>query len=151
MREFYRWLSGFADGEGCFIIHVDKPTNKYPTTQCAFIIALRADDSKVLHEIYQFLRIGNIYNRKATTDYLRRATKPQVAWWVRKKVDCQKLVSIFDKFPLRSKKLRDYKLWRRGVLIMAHPKYPQAGDLDRLRELRDRMKNIRKYKEPSNA
>jgi LAGLIDADG endonuclease len=109
---FGHWLAGLADGEGCFIVY---PVNgaQYATR---FTIRLRVDDWPMLEEIHRRTAIGT----------LNRESRPRgtawgdlARWTVETKAACVALVELFDTYPLRSKKARDYALWREAVLLRA--------------------------------
>lgn len=109
---FAHWLAGFVDGEGCFSVH-RKVVNGYETYDCQFTMGLRSDDKPILVEIQRHLGgIGSIADRPA------RETgngKPQARFCVSSKTDCQKLRAIFEVFPLRAKKARDFEIWSHAL------------------------------------
>ena len=114
-REIGCRLASLADGEGCFFIGklVNKQGNPYYS--CSFQVKMRADDEPFLERMADLTGIG------ALTEYISQRQdghdrKPQVAWIVRTKADCLTLCMIFDRYPLWSKKARDYAIWRRAVI-----------------------------------
>ena len=109
---FGHWLAGFSDGEGCFRIHKGKSGTYYA---CHFQIKLRDDDLDILAECQRRTRIGNIY--RDTPSRQTRNSNPNATWVVQARAECWKLVSIFDQFPLRSKKARDYVIWKKALDI----------------------------------
>lgn len=127
------WLSGFADGEGCFALGRDRAL-----IIPAFTIKLRDDDGAVLREL-QSVFGGRIHAepRKSLTEC------PQLLWRVQSKADLPNLIGYFDNFRLRAKKARDYAVWREGVLI-----YIECGGRDpRLPALREKLMAGRRYLE----
>ena len=78
---------------------------------CSFSIALRLDDQQILLELQQRLGIGRVYSERVTN----RRSKPQAAWRVHDKAGVRRLVEVFDRYPLRAKKARDFAIWRRAV------------------------------------
>ena len=87
-----------------------------------FAIGLRADDVAILEllketfggHIIESLPLPLLYNNGK--EYI---SKPITEWKIYSKLDLLKIVIYFDKFPLRSKKARDFKLWREAVRIYA--------------------------------
>jgi len=110
-RDFLNWFVGFTDGEGCFLI---RNTRKKHYTD--FIIHLRADDIAILEEIRTRLGFGSVAveNRQYHYDRYDRQF-PMGYFKVCKIKDCQRLVALFDHFPLRAKKKADYEIWREAV------------------------------------
>ncbi len=145
-EHFYIWLSGITDGEGCFMIEhrvtnwrrgkkislVGLPSEFYPS----FIIGLRADDKAVLEEISQQLGFGYVYYKKPTlrgnASFTLRVSGKH----------CLRLIEIFDKYPIMSKKRRDYQVWRSFTLA----RYMDVKDYEFLSQCFRGIKEVRKYK-----
>lgn len=114
---FGHWLSGFTDGEGCFVLRVGKAKwqpKGFPTA--CYQILLRCDDRPILERIHAYFGCGSLCT-------LIRATtpngKPQTNFTVRKIPDLMGVVvPHFDRFPLHAKKARDYVIWRKGVELL---------------------------------
>lgn len=130
------WLAGFADGEGSFCINrkygrngklLAEGSRFYPV----FSIGLRADDLAVLDDLRATFG-GKLYFNGAR-ETPGRNNAPRYNWLVGKKADLCKLVAYFDAHPLRSKKSRDYAIWRRAVLLYVRHGSP-APELGALRE-----------------
>lgn len=109
---FGHYLAGLVDGEGCFTISPNRPG-----FACRLSLSLREDDAAILHVIRERTRVGKILTRPPQTSEVKR--RAQTVWRVQKKAECQTIVAIFDRFPLRAKKARDYSVWREAVLDMA--------------------------------
>lgn len=123
------WLAGFIDGEGSFGIVTLRAT----TFQCRFSLTLRDDDRAILESLHAITQLGHLTPQKA-----RGGSKPQLAWVIDSKMDCQELVCILDRFPLRTKKIRDYLVWRAAVL-----EWCRAHGRSRTDEYRDRMASLK--------
>lgn len=145
---FGYWLSGFVDGEGCFSIHHQKRTD---SCMAALTIALRDDDAAILYEIRDALGLGLIYHNKPRQV---GPSKPQVRWDVHRKADVLQLVALFDRYPLRAKKKRDYEIWRRAVLewqtIVHYAKTNRRDQHAQMKALRRELMAVRSY-EPTLA
>ncbi len=112
---FGHWLSGFTDGEGCFMLNCSDSGHRRPERWGLLTISLRADDVDILLLIQSYLGCGRICNRKQYNNF----RQPQFTYQVSRKSDLARvLVPHFDRFPLRAKKSRDYTLWREGVLLL---------------------------------
>jgi hypothetical protein len=137
---FGHWLAGFVDGEGCFAV---VPQNG--GYGCRLTVQVRADDGAVLEEICARTGLGMVttVSRAAAA-----GVNPQVAWLVRAKADCQAAVLLFERYPLRAKKARDFAIWREAVaewsLKRGHNRYaPQ--DWGRLADLKLALSEIKRF------
>lgn len=133
--EWASWFSGLVDGEGCFIIY--RVGGKYHSA--SFIINMRADDRPMLEEIKRTLGFGAVHRRRR-----QRTGNDTHAYHVSGAKKMLALVRLFDQYPLRSRKRRDYEVWRTFVLLHASPK--NATD-PRLAELFDEIKQARRFEE----
>jgi hypothetical protein len=103
---FGYWLSGLADGEGCFRI-ARSGKRLHPR----FGLLFRADDRALVEMVQQkFNGIGGIHEGKGYSGH-----NPMVQWEVFDKLGLQVIVEFFGRFPLRSKKAKDFVLWRDAV------------------------------------
>lgn len=108
---FMSWFAGFADGEGYFGLEYNNGSN-YPSFRPSFVIKVRGDEEKVINEIKAKTGLGRINKIKIPNG------NEQIRFEITTLEDCKNLIKIFDKFPLRAKKARDYKIWRTAVLYM---------------------------------
>lgn len=117
------WFSGFADGEASFaILRISYDDRAYYRPE--FIINLRSDDTGVLVRLQDTFG-GSLYQEPSHTFYNPRndkeyTSKPRAKWTVLSKKDLLKIVEYFEEFPLRSKKARDFKIWKEAVDIYVH-------------------------------
>lgn len=112
---FGYWFSGLSDGEAHFQARVGT-THGYKSLYLRFSIGLRLDDKSVLEYIHSTLQVGTVHDhhRWKTKTPLQRH---QATFQVSKATDIRGvLIPMFDKYPLRTKKLRDYQVWREIVL-----------------------------------
>lgn len=135
---FRAWFSGFVAGEGCFIIHTKVDCRQFRTK---LQIGLRDDDLDILIEIQERLQMGKI--RRYAYQHKRVNANPGATWTVVKQADCQKLVEIFQKYPLRAKKQKDFEIWREAVA--ENTKSIKQRNLGKLRYLHDKLKLVRQY------
>jgi hypothetical protein len=146
---FGHWLAGFADGEGCFSILHHKGREAY---HCQFIIGLRDDDTAILREVHARTGLGYLRRREVCPSSVKNA-RAQTYWVVHRKTDCLALVEIFDRYPLRAKKARDYAVWREAVLEWERWTGKRVGvrqrtcyvDWRRMAELRRQIQAVRQY------
>uniref|UniRef100_A0A6M3LBZ0 Putative homing endonuclease n=1 Tax=viral metagenome TaxID=1070528 RepID=A0A6M3LBZ0_9ZZZZ len=109
---FGLWFSGITDGEGCFFIEKQLPSTQqdYIKYRGQFYIVLRADDLATLQYIRKELGFGKLYYKKP-----RGNSCPQFCFKVTSVEDCYKLIKVFDTYKLRSKKLKDYEVWKEFI------------------------------------
>lgn len=143
--DFGHWLAGFADGEGCFHIRINSRAGGRVTYACAFRLQLRDDDDDILNEIRLRTNIGAVHYISGTGN-----ARSSAAWSVGSKADLLALVAIFDRFPLRAKKARDFGIWREAVLYWATNYRKQAAvdgiaDWSRMAEFKNRLEAARVY------
>ena len=98
------YLAGFADGEGCFFISGQG--------SASFIVKLRDDDLPLLEWCQRTTGVGRI-SRVASN---KSNQQPQAVWTTSRKRECLWLTELFDCFPLRGKKARDFAIWRQAVI-----------------------------------
>ena len=108
------WFAGFADGEASFGISARKNPRYnggvHYLPSCS--IGLRDDDGPLLLRVQEAFG-GNIHYHAGRVNM----QNPVVRWTCARKDELQGLVEYFDRFPLRSKKARDYTIWRDAVHI----------------------------------
>ena len=144
-NEFFWWFVGFVDSKGCFIVE-----GSGKTYYCRFIINLRKDDENILRTVKERLNIGKIYYPKLQNKR-RPGAKEQCQWKVFKKSECLKLVKIFDEYQLRTKKVRDYKIWRQAVIFMNEKEKgnrwigPLWSNWKTMEQFKEQIKKVRKY------
>lgn len=107
------WLAGFADGEATFVITRSGSTSggRRRAFTARFALALRADDIGLLGELQAEFG-GSIH-----VGAKRPGSHPMATWTVASKRDLSRLIDYFDRFPLRSKKARDFAIWREAALL----------------------------------
>ena len=105
-RDFFNWLAGFIDGEGCFYITRD---SKRSVWRARFALTVRSDDRPVVEEAQRKTGVGTIHN------YFAQSGSQVTRWVVQSRPDCEELVRLLDKYPLRAKKRGDFLIWKRAV------------------------------------
>lgn len=138
---FGYWFSGFVDGEACFLVQRRADLG---TVSCKFAITLRADDLPLLHMIKEKTGFGVVRVNKKTY----RTSNLQAHWTVSNKPGCLGLVEIFDRYPLQSKKVRDYMIWRDAVFAWHEITRGKTANWDRMYQYADQIKAIRAYQTP---
>ncbi len=129
-------LAGLTDGEGCFCIWKSSRPRRVDTWTIAFVIHMRRDDLPLLEDFQAKTGLGRIHiGRRRTVG----GDHPSVRWVVSRKADCLKLIALFETYPLRSKKAKDFAVWAEAVRARSR------GDFSRVAELADVLREGRRY------
>lgn len=113
-------LAGLTDGEGHF--GIAKNTKHGLTTYtCVFVINMRDDDAPLIEWLHETSGLGVIYRATAIRQRQGWETNPTISWRVQKKVECLQVVAIFERYPLLSKKARDFEIWAKAVRYLNGP------------------------------
>jgi hypothetical protein len=107
-----KWITGFADGEGCFAINIySREDRKTPAVQFGFSIGLSERDFAIVKKIKKFFGIGfcSIRKNKEDRDAYYACNGPNA---IR-----EKIIPHFDKYMLQSEKRESYELWEKGLNI----------------------------------
>lgn len=137
-EDVYRLL-GLIEGEACFAISRNTG-NSRRSYVCKFLLKMRADDEAFVRSLAETFGIGRVFVRQpSVTD--GHARKPFVQWSVERKEECTDVVDLIDAHGgLRSKKARDYAIWREAVLAWRRQDWAVMGDAF------DRLAAVRQYR-----
>jgi len=104
------YVSGLVDGEGWFMVAIKNQRNYSPR----FGVSLRADDVSVLRWLRDYFDCGTVFFNRS------QRTAPCAVFCVSDLYSLMRCVlPHFDRYPLRAKKKRDLKTWRRMVKLQA--------------------------------
>lgn len=116
--EAFGWfVTGFADGEGCFALTKQLPSRaqRFSSWRAFFNIALRDDDAPGLEAVAARMGCGRVEYKKPR----HGKQNPVVTWGVFKASElAQIIVPHFEKFPLQMKKARDFAIWKQAIPIL---------------------------------
>ena len=101
------YVTGFTDGEGCFSISIYKDSRMLTGWQVkpVFKISLHNKDIALLKLIQSFFGVGKIYKHGKNSVELRVSGLKNL----------RVIIKHFDKYPLITKKLADYLLFKQAV------------------------------------
>ena len=123
------WLTGFIDGEGSFKINIYK-MEKMKVGWCVqviFSMGLQKNDIAILEENKMFWGIGSITKKHG----------PQsVQLQVKNIEDLKVIINHFYKYPLITKKLADYKLWKQAYYLMLNKEHLTEEGLHKIIAIR---------------
>lgn len=115
--EMANWISGFTDGEGCFVVSVIKnPTTRFGKQIFPeFVITQGAKSLVALEAIKNFFGCGSIVLNKRYdnhNEHLYRYCVRSVS-----ELD-EKIIPFFDRFSLRTYKRNDFVLFKKVIRMM---------------------------------
>jgi len=137
---FCQWLAGQTDGEGSFNLK-----HEQERWWLDFTISLRADDLPMLKMIQEQLGRGHCYPHPPAKG-ANPHSRPRYMLRFANATDTRFIVALFERYPLRSKKRRDFELWAEARKELDKP--PLARDLRHLKHLARAIREVRKYKAP---
>lgn len=115
------FITGFVDGEGSFIILINK-NSKLKTgweVKLKFSITIHRKDKAILEKIKFSLGLGEIYkNRGNLIEYNVSSVK-----------DLAIIINNFEKFPLKTQKFADFKLFREVFIIIKNKEHLNISGL----------------------
>ena len=105
-----QWIAGFVDGEGCFHVAINRNCKMVTGYQVLpeVRIVQHMKDVQILHRIRETLEMGVVRKNNGDRYEVR----------IRKLSELNKLIAFFEKYPLQTKKRRDFDLFKRVILLM---------------------------------
>lgn len=160
------WVTGLADGEGSFIAaayvgpHRNKNRNGRVTISTSsnfhavFTLALRDDDGDTIQKLASYFACGRIDNKKPSCSQTTN-THPQKRFTVNR---LEELIGVviphFEKYPLQSRKVHDFEVWKRIVLFVHQNLYGKKRwvkhyptELAQIQEMCSELRSVRQYPE----
>ena len=128
------YITGFCDGEAAFTYsHASGVFNMY------FAIRQREDNRQILEKIQEFFGYaGNIYKDKGHLPTKNSGfTQPSAYYRVSRIENLLRIIKHFDKYPLPSKKIECYKVWRE-IVVYKNNNWRNA-DFNILRPLAEKL------------
>ena len=118
------YITGFTDGEGCFSVSIYKDSRMTTGWQVkpVYKISLHNRDKPLLMLIQKFLGVGKIYKHGKTSVELR----------VTGLKNLKVVIKHLDKYPLISKKLADYILFKQAVKLIVDKEHLTTEGLFKL-------------------
>ena len=125
------WLVGFTDGDGCFNIYINQKDKKINFT---FKLSQKTNNIRILYFIKKFLGVGSIIIDKKNN---------MVSYIIRdKKIILEKIIPLFDNYPLKSKKLKNYIIFKESINITNNNLLSQKEKIDKILNLKKSNINI---------
>lgn len=109
------YITGFADGEGCFTISIFKDSRMSTGWQVKpiFSISLHNRDRELLEAIQRTLNVGKIYKHGSDSIQYRVSSLSNL----------QVIIEHFDNYPLITQKQADYLLFKEAVNLIKNKEH----------------------------
>ena len=124
-----RWVTGFVDGEGCFHISINKHPKMSMGWQVSklpeFRIVQHSRDEALLKELQRFFQAGKVVVNHGSRKELR----------IRKLNELKNVINLFERYPLMTKKSRDFEVFREVLSSMDHQEHLTREGLEKIANL----------------
>ena len=109
------FLTGFVDGEGCFLININRNEELKIdwNVQLCFQIGLHRKDKSLLEQIKKYFNVGSI-TKQGSESYQYRVSSVK---------DLNIIINHFNNYPLITQKSVDYKLFKMAFYIIQKKKH----------------------------
>lgn len=137
------YVSGFIDGEGSFSIGMGKhrTLKRGIEVRCQFEIEVRSDDRQILERICVTLGCGKLYD----CSYERYGWYPHTKYKIGSTREMEEFLFPFlDKYPLQAKKAKDYRLFKKVVLMFRNKLHLTESGFRRIVAIRDHIRETGK-------
>ena len=125
------FITGFVDGEGCFLISVDR--NKELkigwTVQLTFQIGLHYKDKALLEEIKNFFGVGNI-TKQGPESFQYRVSSIK---------DLVVIINHFKNYPLITQKCADFEVWKKAFYLVQNREHLTEEGLTEIVEIKSSL------------
>ena len=140
-EDFYEWLRGLIDGEGCFYIKKNSARENSPFT-FFFLINLHIDDKAALDYVQTRLNIGKV-------GVIKDGNMSSLS--VVKKEEIKVLIDILSKIPLNTTKRLNFEDWKQAYeLYFGVDNISDRGEtiLEKIDKIKKGMNTKRHYETP---
>lgn len=137
--EFCQWFVGLVDGEGCFSMLQVKPKLRWIAR---LTIALREDDREVISLLTE--KFGGRVNK---TNDKRMTHSPSLHWEFNTPFGCYAIIELFGKWPLKSKKKKDFDIWKEAVELWVRSRRKYPPNINKMISLYKALKESKVFKE----
>lgn len=122
------FVTGFTDGEGCFLINVRPKSNRNSGygVELVFRLHLHSRDRALLGKIRDFFGVGR----------LTAVSENYAQYWVGALEDILVIVNHFDNYPLITQKWSDYQLFKQAVELVERKEHLTPEGLQKIVSIR---------------
>jgi len=134
-EDWKQWLVGFTDGEGSFRINI---RNDDTRAELNFTIKLHVDDQSVLQDILNKLDVTMVnihFQSDEDTCSISIGDRD---------ILLNKVIPLFDKYPLLTKKRYDYMLWREAFFLNIDKSLVKTEKMNKIIQLKAKLNKYAK-------
>lgn len=133
-----QWLVGFIDGEGCFIIDIQKRIDRpNPTVVLYFYITQHIRDYVLMNGLVNYFNCGYV---------IKKSKIDGVDFKVGQFEDISlKIIPFLEKYPLQSVKKLNFEDWVKASKIIMNKEHKTLEGLNTIQTLKGNMNRNRKY------
>nr|YP_008964973.1 LAGLIDADG endonuclease [Annulohypoxylon stygium]AHB33532.1 LAGLIDADG endonuclease [Annulohypoxylon stygium] len=126
-----QWLAGFASAEGCFLVKITKAITHRSGYQVSLIFKLvqHSRDEELIRSLVNYLGCGTIILFNSAIEY--RVTRFSDL--------TDKIIPLFQKFPIQGVKFLDYKDFVRVLELMNNKLHLTPNGLEQIKFIKENM------------
>ncbi|MBI2054922.1 MAG: LAGLIDADG family homing endonuclease [Candidatus Sungbacteria bacterium] len=134
------YIVGLTDGEGSFTAYIRPPMKAHGSksyrVECHYYIKLRDDDRPLLDNVQKFFGLGAVVFQKENRPNHHHTYRFQVNNLEDLK---NHIIPFFEKHPLRSKKIRDFELFKKIITAVMKKEHHTKSGLEKIQQWKSRM------------
>ena len=138
------YIIGLTDGEGSFTIYIRPPKKEHGSknyrVECHYYVKLREDDLSLLKKVKEFFKIGRISFQKETRPNHHNSYRYEVT---NMKDISDVIIPFFDRNVLQSKRLIDYRLFKRILTSVLNKEHQNNSGLMKIKRWKSKMHKFR--------
>ena len=134
------YVVGLTDGEGSFTVYLAPPKKEHGSVhyrvQCRYYIKMREDELPLLLKLQKFWGCGKIYFQKEYRKNQRNNYRFEIFNY---ELLSKVVVPFFKKYPLESKRIKDFKLFCQILLLAIRKSHHTEKGLQKIIDLKSQM------------
>jgi hypothetical protein len=135
-----QWLTGFIDGEGCFIINIQNCISSvdgriYNKVWLTFFITQHFRDVLLMESLIKYLDYGQVVRKSSMTVVNFKVGKFDNI--------TTKVIPFLQKYPLQSVKQKDYQDWVEASILIGNKEHLTSKGLEKINIIKNGMNKKR--------
>lgn len=134
------YIVGLTDGEGSFTAYIRPPKKEHGSKsyriECHYYIKLRDDDKPLLENVKKFFGAGRVVFQRENRPHHHHMYRFEITNLLQLK---KLIVPFFEKNKLRSKKIKDFELFRKTVHSVLKKEHQTLRGLTKIKRWKSKM------------